>query len=299
LRTRNAHPAISRPSASVPECRHPACRPPSGGRSSTRGCVPGRDVRGGRSGLSLVAPFAGGVAGWNLLTVRVIAAEVFPHFAPALPLPGARPPRCQRNHPQDTQNPAHRSSLLLRKSGVNYPTMRTRGSRTGGWRFDPINAFFTPAAHCIAMRPAFAARAPMPGASLRRGRPLYIHSIEWSPTGRGARRSNPAREAGARIGNPLFTPAGPIATFRCAAPARCGAFADERRVMAGGEGGGPTKADAKRSSGPPLSCTSPRPRRRGLPIASPVPDLSTPGGGGWLGMARSPQPRHGFLSLTP
>jgi len=27
-----------------------------------------------------------------------------------------------------------------------------------------------------------------------------------------------------------------IATFRCAAPARCGAFADERRIVAGDEG---------------------------------------------------------------
>ena len=75
-----------------------------------------------------------GVPVWNLLTVRVIAAEVFPHLAPALPLPGARPPRCQWNHPQDTQNPAHRYTLLLRMSGVNYPTMRTGGRRTGGWR---------------------------------------------------------------------------------------------------------------------------------------------------------------------
>jgi hypothetical protein len=81
-----------------------------------------------------VASFAVGFPVWNLLPVRVITAEVFPHLAPALPLPGARPPRCQRNHPQDTQNPAHRYTLLLRMSGVNYPTMRTGGRRTGGWR---------------------------------------------------------------------------------------------------------------------------------------------------------------------
>ena len=38
-----------------------------------------------------------------------------------------------------------------------------------------------------------------------------------------------------------------IATFRCAAPARCGAFADERRIVAGDEGGD-VDADAKRAS---------------------------------------------------
>ena len=41
--------------------------------------------------------------------------------------------------------------------------------------------------------------------------------------------------AGERIA-PLRTGA-LIATFRCAAPARCGAFADERRIVAGDEGG--------------------------------------------------------------
>jgi hypothetical protein len=54
-----------------------------------------------------------------LLTVRVIAAEVFPHFAPVSPPPCAHPPRCQRNRPQDTQNPAHGYSLLLRNLAVN------------------------------------------------------------------------------------------------------------------------------------------------------------------------------------
>jgi hypothetical protein len=38
-----------------------------------------------------------------------------------------------------------------------------------------------------------------------------------------------------------------IATFRCDTPARCGAFADERRIVVGDEGG---RADAKRSSSP-------------------------------------------------
>ena len=39
---------------------------------------------------------------------------------------------------------------------------------------------------------------------------------------------DPVREAGARTDSARRAPAGPlIATFRCAAPARCGAFADE------------------------------------------------------------------------
>jgi hypothetical protein len=40
------------------------------------------------------------------------------------------------------------------------------------------------------------------------------------------------------------------ATFHRGAPARLGAFGDERRVAMGDDGGGPTKADAKRSSSP-------------------------------------------------
>jgi hypothetical protein len=35
-----------------------------------------------------------------------------------------------------------------------------------------------------------------------------------------------------------------IATFRCAAPARCGAFADERRIVADDEGGRETLAQS-------------------------------------------------------
>jgi hypothetical protein len=43
---------------------------------------------------------------------------------------------------------------------------------------------------------------------------------------------DPLREAGARTDNVLVTPACSIATFHRAAPARCGAFADERRIVA-------------------------------------------------------------------
>jgi len=59
-----------------------------------------------------------------LLSVCIIAAEVFPHRMLASPPPGAHPAGCQRNCPQDTQNPAHRYSLLLRNSGVNRPAYR-------------------------------------------------------------------------------------------------------------------------------------------------------------------------------
>ena|ERR1700722_10122564 len=43
---------------------------------------------------------------------------------------------------------------------------------------------------------------------------------------------DPFREAGPRTDNALFTPAR-IAAFRCAATARRGAFADERRIVGG------------------------------------------------------------------
>ena len=52
------------------------------------------------------------------------------------------------------------------------------------------------------------------------------------------------------------------APFRCAAPARCGAFVDARRVVAG-DGGGPTKADAKRSSRSLGQCGSADCHKRG------------------------------------
>jgi hypothetical protein len=60
-------------------------------------------------------------SGGMLLTVRVIAAEVFPHLVLVSLAPGEHPPWCQRNCRQETQNPAHRYSLLLRGLGVNRP----------------------------------------------------------------------------------------------------------------------------------------------------------------------------------
>ena len=54
----------------------------------------------------------------SLLSVRVIAAEVCQHLSTVPPPSGMHPPRRQRNCPQDTQNPAHRYSLLLRDLGL-------------------------------------------------------------------------------------------------------------------------------------------------------------------------------------
>jgi hypothetical protein len=79
-------------------------------------------IHAGGDGCRTAREYAGAVGMVTLpvlLTVRVIAAEVFPHFAPVSPPAGAHPPRCQRNRRQDTQNPAHRYSLLLRNLAVN------------------------------------------------------------------------------------------------------------------------------------------------------------------------------------
>ena len=89
-----------------------------------------------------------------LLSVRVVAAEVFPHLAAESPPPGAHPAGCQRNCPQDTQNPAHRYSLLLRNSGVNRPAYRP------AYRYDSAGSRRT-------LRQARLAAAPRPHRVLR------------------------------------------------------------------------------------------------------------------------------------
>jgi hypothetical protein len=75
----------------------------------------------GRRALASNPP--AGIAGVKgeevLLSLRVIAAEVFPHLAPVSLAPGVHPPWRQRNRPQDTENPAHCYSLLLLNLGVN------------------------------------------------------------------------------------------------------------------------------------------------------------------------------------
>jgi hypothetical protein len=47
---------------------------------------------------------------------------------------------------------------------------------------------------------------------------------------------DPVREAGARTDKSLFNTGVLVATFHRAAPARCGAFAEARRVVAGDGG---------------------------------------------------------------
>jgi hypothetical protein len=78
-------------------------------------------------------------------------------------------------------------------------------------------------------------------------RTLVRSSTSVRVAGRVARRGRCGQRAAVleRIA-PLHTGV-PIATFRRDTPARRDAFADERRVVAG-DGGGPMKADAKRSS---------------------------------------------------
>jgi hypothetical protein len=57
----------------------------------------------------------------------------------------------------------------------------------------------------------------------------------------------------------------PVAAFRRDAPARCGVFVDERRILAGDDGG-PTRMDAKRSSSPVGQCGSAEYLRKGRAV---------------------------------
>jgi hypothetical protein len=56
---------------------------------------------------------------------------------------------------------------------------------------------------------------------------------------------DPVREAGTSNGHRAFHTGARIAAFRCAAPASCGAFADQRRIVVGDEGGGCENADRR------------------------------------------------------
>jgi hypothetical protein len=76
-----------------------------------------------------------------LLSLRVISAEVFSHLVPISLAARVHPPGRERNRPQDTQNPAHRYSLLRQHVGVNPSRYRTyhmdpHGELFGGpaWR---------------------------------------------------------------------------------------------------------------------------------------------------------------------
>jgi hypothetical protein len=57
-----------------------------------------------------------------------------------------------------------------------------------------------------------------------------LQSVAWPPHASRFRRS--IRFASLELATPLFHTAALIAAFRCAAPTRCGGFADERRSYA-------------------------------------------------------------------
>ena len=58
-------------------------------------------------------------------------------------------------------------------------------------------------------------------------------AMEGRPTGQRFAPCDPPREAGAQTNQALLTAVVPIATFCCDVPARCAAFADELRIVAG------------------------------------------------------------------
>jgi hypothetical protein len=122
----------------------------------------------------------------------------------------------------------------------------------------------------VAMRPRLPARSQMSSASwlvgggfcrTRFGRSIRRHASGFPPF-------DPVREAVARAGNALRTGL-PIATFHCAAPARCGAFADECASLRRQR----PIADAKRSFSPPGLCGS-------SAAVGRVPPLGIPSNGG-------------------
>jgi hypothetical protein len=110
-----------------------------------------------------------------------------------------------------------------------------------------------------------------------------------------------------------FHPGAPIATFHCAAPARCGVFVDERRIVVDDEGGRlptgvfiatfhraslarcgrspmsgaswPARAEARRmrtrNAHPPAFLHVASTDMQRIAYRPTVPDLPTPGGGGW------------------
>ena len=187
------------------------------------------------------------------------------------------------------------------------------GGRAGadGLRFppcDPVREATRPSRrrahrHLPFRRARAVRRLPMLGASLAATRQLSADANRSSsPVGQcgssqSVERCQPIEVPTLRSGslgmdNALHTGA-PVATFHRSAPARCGALADERRIVAG-EGGGPTNADAKRSSARLLAC---RLDRYAEDCVST--DCSRPANTWRRGLDRSPQPRHGLLSLTP
>ena len=72
--------------------------------------------------------------------------------------------------------------------------------------------------------------------AVRRSPTARASVVEWPPKASRFPPLDPVREAGARTDS-AFSAAKLIAPYRCDAPARCGAFVDQRRVVAGDRGG--------------------------------------------------------------
>jgi hypothetical protein len=111
------------------------------------------------------------------------------------------------------------------RCGASADERRGRnGSR--GWSSPAFCTSTRSSPPSVAKRPRAAARSAMSGASLpgesSMSRASLVAPLAANVPQAGARSDDAPRDAGVLI-----------ATFRCAAPARCGAFADGRRVVAG------------------------------------------------------------------
>jgi hypothetical protein len=95
---------------------------------------------------------------------------------------------------------------------------------------------------CASPVASFAAGVPfgslaVAAATARRASVAFAHR-KWLLTGAAPTVRFRFARLEARTDNVRFTPPSPIATLHCAAPARCGTFADERRVVGGTKAGG-------------------------------------------------------------
>jgi hypothetical protein len=126
------------------------------------------------------------------------------------------------------------SGLRASAIGSRFPPLdpvREARARTEGARFTPPCSSLP----SVALRPCVAARSPMSASWLlvydggrvyRRARAPLVASFA----------ADAREDLSSNCSRPLHTGV-LIANFHRAAPARCGAFADERRVVAGDEGG--------------------------------------------------------------
>ena len=107
--------------------------------------------------------------------------------------------------------------------------------REAGARTDSV--LVTPACSSppsLALRPRVAARSPMRGDKWTATKPMR-HRRACASLVASLAADVAVRRGGA--GDTLFAPARLIAAFRCDAPARCGAFGDEWRIVAAMEAG--------------------------------------------------------------